>query len=42
VGHGLLDHRPAVEVVAQRRFERGNFPFLHDCNAAQISNNDLS
>src|SRR5207302_6352348 len=30
VGEGLLNHRPAVEVVAQRRFQRSDFPFLHD------------
>ena len=29
VSNGLLDHRPAAEVVAQRRFQRGDFPFFH-------------
>src|SRR5579863_417318 len=30
VSERLLDHRPPAEMVAQRRFQRGDFPFLHD------------
>src|ERR1700684_3198625 len=30
VGESLLDHRPAVEVVVQRRFQCSDFPFFHD------------
>lgn len=29
VGESLLHHRPAVKVVVQSRFQRGDLPFFH-------------
>src|ERR1700733_15227859 len=34
VSDRLFDHSPAAKMIAQRRFQRGDFPFFHDCTAA--------